>query len=165
MDFFRQAVELQKQFARDGQTIANALQTNGTLLDDAWCEFLAEHKFLVGLSLDGPPRVARPLPPRPARASHRSTARGRGWNCCASTASSSTSWSRSTPPTPRTRGDIYRYFVNRGIQYLQFIPILERDADGAADGLLLHRASSSGGSCWRCSSCGPRGTSAWSPSG
>jgi uncharacterized protein len=30
------------------------MQTNGTLLDDEWCEFLAEHDYLVGLSLDGP---------------------------------------------------------------------------------------------------------------
>lgn len=29
-----------------------ALQTNGLLLDDEWCEFLAEHRFLVGVSLD-----------------------------------------------------------------------------------------------------------------
>lgn len=30
-----------------------ALQTNGLVLDDAWCSFLARHHFLVGLSLDG----------------------------------------------------------------------------------------------------------------
>ena len=29
-----------------------AIQTNGLLLDEAWCAFLAEEKFLVGLSLD-----------------------------------------------------------------------------------------------------------------
>jgi uncharacterized protein len=29
-------------------------------------------------------------------------------------------------------GDIYRYFTNRGIRYLQFIPILERTDDGKA---------------------------------
>lgn len=32
--------------------VSYALQTNGILLDDAWCEFLKEHRFLVGLSLD-----------------------------------------------------------------------------------------------------------------
>ena len=30
------------------------MQTNGTLLDDEWCEFLAENDYLVGLSIDGP---------------------------------------------------------------------------------------------------------------
>jgi len=53
VDFFRKALALQQQFA-DGKTISNAIQTNGTLLDDDWCEFLAANQFLVGLSIDGP---------------------------------------------------------------------------------------------------------------
>ncbi len=31
-----------------------SIQTNATLLDEAWCAFLAERNFLVGVSLDGP---------------------------------------------------------------------------------------------------------------
>ena len=53
LDFFRHAVELQFRHG-GGRTITNAFQTNGILLDDAWCEFLRRHNFLVGLSLDGP---------------------------------------------------------------------------------------------------------------
>lgn len=34
-----------------------SLQTNGLLLDDAWCTFLKTNGFLVGLSLDGPAGV------------------------------------------------------------------------------------------------------------
>ncbi len=33
-----------------------ALQTNGVLLDDQWCQFLAERKFLVGISMDAMPK-------------------------------------------------------------------------------------------------------------
>jgi uncharacterized protein len=51
--FFRKVVELQRKHA-GGKSIDNALQTNGTLLDDEWCEFLAAEKFLIGLSIDGP---------------------------------------------------------------------------------------------------------------
>lgn len=51
--FFRRVVELQKQHA-GGKRIMNALQTNGTLLDDEWGAFLKENQFLVGLSVDGP---------------------------------------------------------------------------------------------------------------
>jgi uncharacterized protein len=32
----------------------NGMQTNGTLLDENWCRFLAAENFAVGLSLDGP---------------------------------------------------------------------------------------------------------------
>ncbi len=54
LDFFRRAVELQKKYAPAHVRIENDLQTNGTLLDDEWCEFLRENDFLVGLSIDGP---------------------------------------------------------------------------------------------------------------
>ncbi len=54
LDFFRTVVELQQKHVPPGRIISNDLQTNGTLLDDAWCAFLAEHGFLVGLSIDGP---------------------------------------------------------------------------------------------------------------
>jgi uncharacterized protein len=56
VDFFRRVVALQKKYA-DGRTIHNALQTNGTLLDDEWCEFLGANRVLVGLSIDGPPEM------------------------------------------------------------------------------------------------------------
>ena len=54
LDFFQQAVALQQQYRRPGMRIDNALQTNAVLLDDAWCRFFKEHRFLVGVSLDGP---------------------------------------------------------------------------------------------------------------
>jgi uncharacterized protein len=57
LDFFRRAVDLQARFRRPGIRIVNALQTNGTLLDDEWCRFFHEHDFLIGLSLDGPKAV------------------------------------------------------------------------------------------------------------
>jgi uncharacterized protein len=51
--FFRNVVALQHKYA-NGKRILNALQTNGTLLDDEWGAFLADEQFLVGLSVDGP---------------------------------------------------------------------------------------------------------------
>jgi uncharacterized protein len=54
LDFFRRAIELERQYARPGQKILNTIQTNGTLLDDEWGQFLAEHEFLAGISIDGP---------------------------------------------------------------------------------------------------------------
>jgi uncharacterized protein len=57
VDFFRKVVELQRKYAPPGKIISNALQTNGTLLDDEWCRFFHESKFLIGLSIDGPRRL------------------------------------------------------------------------------------------------------------
>jgi len=54
LDFFRKVVALQAKHARPGQRIENDLQTNGMLLDAEWAQFLKEHRFLVGLSVDGP---------------------------------------------------------------------------------------------------------------
>jgi uncharacterized protein len=54
LPFFQRAVELQKRHLPPGRRVSNDLQTNGTLLTEAWCAFLAEEHFLVGLSIDGP---------------------------------------------------------------------------------------------------------------
>ncbi|MGM9521379.1 MAG: anaerobic sulfatase maturase [Oscillospiraceae bacterium] len=53
LDFFKRAVELQKKYLPAGYECWNNLQTNGILLDDEWCEFLAAERFDVGLSIDG----------------------------------------------------------------------------------------------------------------
>ena len=57
LDYFRTITELQRRHQPPGRRIANGLQTNGTLLDDDWCSFLASEGFAVGLSLDGPPEM------------------------------------------------------------------------------------------------------------
>ena len=54
VDYFRKIVEIQRRHRPAGRTIANGMQTNGTLLDDEWGRFLAAEGFSVGLSLDGP---------------------------------------------------------------------------------------------------------------
>ncbi|MDD2932655.1 MAG: anaerobic sulfatase maturase [Methylotenera sp.] len=56
LDFYQRAFAYQQALA-GGKTIRNALQTNGTLLDEAWCEFLAKAGFTVGISLDGPKEI------------------------------------------------------------------------------------------------------------
>ncbi|MCL5801786.1 MAG: anaerobic sulfatase maturase [Gammaproteobacteria bacterium] len=54
LDFFRLAVSLQQKYKRPGMRVHNALQTNGTTLDETWCEFFRDNDFLLGVSLDGP---------------------------------------------------------------------------------------------------------------
>ena len=54
LDYFRKIVALQRKHQPINRRIANGMQTNGTLLDEEWCRFLAAEGFSVGLSLDGP---------------------------------------------------------------------------------------------------------------
>lgn len=54
VDFFRKAITYQEKYRKPGMAFENTLQTNGTLLDDEWCEFFKENNYLIGLSLDGP---------------------------------------------------------------------------------------------------------------
>ena len=67
LDFFSRVIEIEREYAEPGQRILNTLQTNATLLDDDWGAFLAEHDFLVGVSIDGPRASARRVPRRQGR--------------------------------------------------------------------------------------------------
>jgi uncharacterized protein len=57
LDFFRRTMELVEKYRRPGQVFEHTLQTNGTLIDEEWAAFFREHRFLVGLSMDGPADV------------------------------------------------------------------------------------------------------------
>jgi len=57
LEFFKKVTALEKQYGRPGCMVANGLQTNTTLIDDAWAQHLARYNFLVGVSIDGPPEV------------------------------------------------------------------------------------------------------------
>lgn len=53
ISFYKKAIEFQKKYGR-GRPIVNCFQTNGTLLNDEWCEFFKKEQVLVGVSIDGP---------------------------------------------------------------------------------------------------------------
>lgn len=124
LDFFRRALDLQKKYGGE-KWITNALQTNGTLLTDEWCEFLAGHNFLVGLSLDGPEDLHdRHRLDRGGAPTFRSVMRGLDllkkhsveFNVLAVVAREHS----------RRALDVYRFLRGAGMQFIQFIPIVER---------------------------------------
>jgi uncharacterized protein len=57
LPFFERSIELVDRYAQPGQRVLHTIQTNGTLLTDEWGAFLAEHRFLVGISIDGPREI------------------------------------------------------------------------------------------------------------
>lgn len=125
--FFHRAMGLMQRFGRDRQSVSNALQTNGLLLDEAWCDFFRRYRFLVGLSLDGPAEV---------HDRYRTYAGGGGshadvlrafrlmheqkveFNILAVVSDAATGQA----------GRIYRYFRGLGLRHMQFIPCVETDA-------------------------------------
>jgi uncharacterized protein len=127
VDYFRTVVELQQQFA-GGKRIQNSLQTNGVLLDDRWCEFLAGNHFLIGLSIDGPRdihdryRVDKGGAPSFDRVM-------RGIACLKKHGvefNTLTVVHRHSAFHPL---EVYRFLKETGSGFMQFIPIVERVTD------------------------------------
>ncbi len=139
IDFYREAVRLQKRYGA-GRQIDNAFQTNGTRLDDAWCRFFTENDFLVGISIDGP---------REIHDSHRLSRSGKGTFDSVMAGlrllkKHGVSFNTLTTVHRRneTRGrEVYKFLKKCGSRYLQFIPIVEREAGPCAKQSGLRLAS------------------------
>ena len=123
--FYEKALKLQQKYAR-GRHIDNCLQTNGTLLNDEWCRFLADSNFLVGISIDGPQALHDAYrQTRRGGASWHDVMRGIGllqrhgveWNAMATVNAANVEH-----PV-----EFYEFFRQIGCEFLQFTPIVEPD--------------------------------------
>jgi len=138
VDFFRRALDFQNKH-NSGKQITNSFQTNGTILDDEWCAFLAENRFLVGLSLDGPEDVhdacrvdasGGPTFARVLRSWRLMQRYGVEVNVLAAV-------NRESSQRPL---EVYRFFRQQGVRFIQFIPVVEREAGLEAERLGLQLA-------------------------
>ena len=57
LEFFERASDILRECNPCGVRLSQAIQTNGTLIDEEWCRFFVREKILVGLSVDGPATV------------------------------------------------------------------------------------------------------------
>ena len=140
VDFFRTVVGLEQKYA-GGKTIHNALQTNGTLLDDDWGQFLADHKFLVGISIDGPREIhdryrvdkgSAPTFDRVMRGLNKLKEHNVEFNTL-------TVVNRHNSQYPL---EVYRFLKEIGSGFIQLIPVVERQAaEPGSDGLVLIQPS------------------------
>jgi uncharacterized protein len=134
--FFERVVDLEKKYA-NGKRIENAFQTNGTLLDDQWGEFLKNNGFLIGISIDGPAEIhdayrvdkgGQPTHSKVMRGLNVLKKHGVEFNTL-------TVVNRKSAYKPL---EIYHYLKEIGSQYLQFIPIVEEiAAEADSNGLRL----------------------------
>jgi uncharacterized protein len=135
LEFFRRAVGHARTFARPGMTVSHTIQTNGTRLNGDWAAFLAEHGFLVGLSIDGPralhdryrrDKAGKPTFDRVMRGLGHLRERGVEWNALTAVHAAN-----ADHPV-----EVYRFLRDEcGAKFIQFIPIVERPSmDGVPCG-------------------------------
>lgn len=124
ISFYKKALELQKKYAK-GRIIDNAIQTNGTLITDEWAKFFKDHKFLVGVSIDGPQefhdeyrksRTGRPSWYQVMQGIKILNRHQVEWNAMAVV----NHYNGSYPL------DFYHFFKEIGCRYIQFTPVVER---------------------------------------
>lgn len=129
LDFFKRSVQYQQKYRRPKMIIQNTMQTNGTLLDDDWCEFFSKNNFLIGLSLDGPrelhdayrvDKTGKPTFDRVMRADRLLRDHKVDYNILATVHAAN-----ADHPL-----EVYRFLRDKvKANFIQFIPIVERDND------------------------------------
>lgn len=131
LGFYEKALDIEIRAARAHRTdgiwhITNSLQTNGTLLDDAWADFFRAYQFLVGISLDGPAEWHNTY--RRDRAGHATHAkvlkgmealalRGVEFNVLCAVQKSNVGHGR----------ELLHYFADLGVTDVQFLPVAKSE--------------------------------------
>ena len=123
LDFYRALVDFIARYNTAGLRVQLGLQTNGLLIDDAWAAFLAEHHFLVGLSLDGTKEIHN---------ANRVDAEGEGTHsrvmrAAATLTRHGCAFNLLTVVTDRTARAVtamYNFFAKNGFTWQQYIPCL-----------------------------------------
>ncbi|UCC99237.1 MAG: anaerobic sulfatase maturase [Phycisphaerales bacterium] len=127
VDFFARAVELQKKYGTSGQQVSNTLQTNGVLLDDGWCRFFHENKFLLGISIDGPKEFHDRY-----RLDHSGAGTFervmRSIECCKKHQVEFSALVLLNNLNVEHPQELFNFLVENDLTYLQFIPCVETDS-------------------------------------
>ncbi len=128
LDYFRRIVELQHKHRPAGREILNGIQTNGTLLDEEWCRFLAAEGFYVGLSMDGPKEFHdRYRVTKGEKTTHKQVLQS--FRLLQQHRISCDVLCVVHHHNVRQPAAVYRFFKDIGVEYLQFLPLVLRNAD------------------------------------
>ena len=142
LDFFRRSIDIVEKYRKPGMAVTYSIQTNGTLIDDAWAAFFKQHDFLIGISIDGPAAMhdayrvdkgGQPTFDKVMRGLGVLQRYGVEYNTL-------TTLHRANADHPR---EVYRFLRDEcRSRFLQFIPIIERvgESDAERAGTPLRRA-------------------------
>ena len=126
IDFFKKAVAIQKKYKPDGREILNGIQTNGTLIDKEWAEFLAGENFIAGISIDGPAnlhnRYRRTAANKPTHSSVM-----RGWEMLQRFAVTTEILCVVSSCNVNHPLVVYDFFKEMGARYMTFLPLVVRE--------------------------------------
>jgi uncharacterized protein len=129
VDFFWKLVRFQEQYGRDGQAVSNAMQTNGVLIDDNWAQLFHQYHWLIGLSLDGPEEVNDLY--RFNKAGHGTWKKVMaGMECLQRNKADFNILCVLSQANVHKPKEIYKFYRSLGLEYIQFIPLAEFDAEG-----------------------------------
>jgi uncharacterized protein len=126
LDFYRRSVQLANKYRKPHQRILHTIQTNGTLVNDAWATFFKQNNYLVGLSLDGP---------RALHDTYRVNKKNEGsfddvisgWNCLREHNVDVNVLCTIHAANADHPLEVYRFFRDElQVRYIQLIPIVER---------------------------------------
>lgn len=131
LPFYRKAVEHMQRYGR-GQSVSNALQTNGVLIDHEWAKFFRQYQFLIGLSLDGTEHI---------HDHHRKDRGGHGsWRkvldaakCLLDHGVEVNVLTVVNHYSAQFPDEIYEFHKSQGLNFMQFIPCVETVGSSLAD--------------------------------
>lgn len=124
LDFYRTVVEFQEKHTNPEKRVKNTIQTNGTRLDDEWCMFFAEHDFLVGISIDGPRELHNRFRKTRADGPTFKTAMN-GLSLLDEHDVEHNVLCVVNAINSRQPLDVYEFFTRQGVEWIQFIPLVE----------------------------------------
>jgi len=128
LDYFRKIVALQRKHQPPRQRIVNGVQTNGTLLDEQWCRFLAEEGFVVGISLDGPEELHdRYRVTKDRNPTHKLAIRG--YELLRQHRIPSNILCVVHAQNVQHPAEVYRFFKQLKARYVEFLPLVEPQPD------------------------------------
>lgn len=130
VDFYQKAISYMLEYGKNrNKTISNLLQTNGFQISDPLIKILKKYSFLVGLSLDGPGDI---------HDYYRKTKTGaptfkqvmNSWNKLKEAEVETNILCCVTSKSAQKASELYRFFKNNKMNWLQFIPVSEKDQKG-----------------------------------
>jgi uncharacterized protein len=123
--YFQKIVALQRKHRPEGKKITNGIQTNGTLLNEEWCRFFAAERFQVGLSIDGPRELHDGYRvDKGGKPTHKQVLRSfrllneHRVHCDVLCVVHDRNVRHPT--------QVYRFFKDIGVEFLQFLPLVEK---------------------------------------